>query len=120
MKWPTVRLEQLAAQESASIKIGPFGSQLKKAELVASGIHIVGIENVISNIFDELGDRYITKEKFSALRSFEVKPGDVLMTMMGTIGEVSIVPPGTSISIMDSHLLRFRPNPKLCTPEYVP
>ena len=119
MKWPIIRLEQLAARESSSIKIGPFGSQLKKTELVASGIHVVGIENVISNIFDGLGDRYITEEKFSTLRSFEVKPGDVLMTMMGAIREVGIVPQGTSTSIMDSHLLRFRPNPKLCTPEYL-
>jgi type I restriction enzyme S subunit len=119
MKWPVLRLEQLAAKEPSAIKIGPFGSQLKKSELVDTGIHVVGIENVLANKFDGLGDRFITEEKFSSLRSVEIRPGDVLITMMGTIGEVAIVPPGTSTSIMDSHLLRFRPNTKLCSAKYI-
>jgi type I restriction enzyme S subunit len=119
MKWPILRLEKLAAKEKAAIKIGPFGSQLKKTELVNSGIHVVGIENVLSNKFDGLGNRFITYEKFQTLSSVEVKPGDILITMMGTIGKVAIVPNGTSRSIMDSHLLRFRPNLDLCTPEYI-
>lgn len=119
MKWPILRLEKLAAKERAAIKIGPFGSQLKKTELVDSGVHVVGIENVLSNKFDGLGNRFITEEKFQTLKSVEVLPGDILITMMGTIGEVAIVPEGTCRSIMDSHLLRFRPNLDLCTPEYI-
>src|SRR5262245_43044455 len=78
LKWPRLRLEELAAREQSAIKIGPFGSQLKRAELVNSGIHVVGIENVLQNKFDGLGDRYITHEKFKDLLSVEVKPGDIL------------------------------------------
>jgi type I restriction enzyme S subunit len=92
---------------------------LKKDELVESGVHVVGIENVMACSFDGLGNRYITEEKFQTLRAVEVKPGDVLITMMGTIGEVAVVPPQTTKSIMDSHLLRFRPDLSLCVPEYV-
>lgn len=119
MSYRVVPLESLAGKERSSIKIGPFGSQLKKTELVASGIHVLGIENVLNNCFDGLGDRYITNEKFESLKAFEVKAGDILITMMGTIGEIAIVPPGTSKSIMDSHLLRFRPDRDICIPEYV-
>lgn len=119
MIWPTLKLEQLAACEQGAIKIGPFGSQLKKAELVDSGIHVIGIENVLNNEFDKLGNRYISEEKFKTLESVEAKPGDILITMMGTIGEVAVVPKGIMKSIMDSHLLRFRPNNKLCSAEYV-
>ncbi|RJR29962.1 MAG: restriction endonuclease subunit S [Desulfobacteraceae bacterium] len=117
--WLQVKLEQLAVPEKGAIKIGPFGSQLKKTELVLSGIHVIGIENVLTGRFDGLGDRYITEKKFRTLRSVEVKPGDVLITMMGTIGEVAIVPKGISRSIMDSHLLRIRPNHRICKPEYL-
>jgi type I restriction enzyme S subunit len=39
--------------------------------------------------------------------------------MMGTVGEVAVVPKEISTSIMDSHLLRFRPNSDLTSPEYV-
>jgi type I restriction enzyme, S subunit len=66
-----------------------------------------------------LGNRYITEDKFKSLNTVEVKAGDVLITMMGTIGEVCVVPSAISKSIMDSHLLRFRPNRMLCSPEYV-
>lgn len=119
MRWPTLRLEELAAREPGAIKIGPFGSQLKKSELVSSGVHVLGIENVLSGRFDDFGDRYITYEKFGYLNSVEVKSGDLLITMMGTIGKVCVVPPDISTSIMDSHLLRFRPNKTLCSADYV-
>jgi type I restriction enzyme S subunit len=119
MTWPIVRLEELAAPEPNAIKIGPFGSQLKREELVDEGVHVVGIENVLAGKFDGLGQRFVTSERYRALRSVEVRPGDVVVTMMGTIGEVAVVPPGTSLSIMDSHLLRFRPNVELCLPEFI-
>jgi len=119
MKWKTVPLEQLAAHEDGAIKIGPFGSQLKKCDLVSTGIHVVGIENVLQEKFDGLGERYITAEKFQSLKSVEVRPGDLLITMMGTVGEVAIVAPGTRTSVMDSHLLRFRPNLEVCEPRFV-
>ncbi len=119
MNWPVLKLGDLASREPGAIKTGPFGSQLKKFELVPSGVHVVGIENVLNKRFDGFGDRYITKEKFESLRSIEVRPGDVLITRMGTIGEVAVVPDGTSASIMDFHLMRFRPNSALCSPNYV-
>ncbi|SPD71994.1 Type I restriction-modification system, specificity subunit S [uncultured Desulfobacterium sp.] len=118
-KFQIIPLENLAAKEKSAIKIGPFGSQLKKSELVSSGIHIIGIENVINENFDGLGDRFITNAKFQTLKSVAVKPGDILITMMGTIGELAVVPEGTSTSIMDSHLLRFRPNTALCDRKYI-
>lgn len=119
MKWKVLPLEQLATPEDGAIKIGPFGSQLKKCDLVPAGIHVVGIENIVERKFDGLGERYISPEKHQSLKSFEVHPGDLLITMMGTVGEVAIVPPGTRMSVMDSHLLRFRPNLEVCHPRFV-
>lgn len=119
MAWPVRSLGELALREKGAIKIGPFGSQLKRDDLVGEGVHVVGIENVLAGQFDGLGGRFITGEKYETLRSFEVRPGDLLITMMGTVGEVAIVPPGTGRSIMDSHLLRFRPNQSVCVPEFV-
>jgi type I restriction enzyme S subunit len=118
-RWPTKPLGELAANEDGAVKIGPFGSQLKKCDLVQSGIHVLGIENVVGGKFDGFGERYITREKFQDLLSVEVRAGDLLITMMGTVGKVAIVPEGTNCSVMDSHLLRFRPNPAVCLPEFV-
>jgi len=109
----------LAVPQKGAIKIGPFGSQLKKCDLTASGVHVIGIENVLKETFDGLGQRFISDSKFQQLRSVEIVPGDVLITMMGTIGKVAIVPEGIQRSIMDSHLLRVRPDHRKCRPDYL-
>ena len=119
MEWPLRSLADLASPERGAIKIGPFGSQLKKSELTDGGVHVVGIENVLAQKFDGFGERYITAQKYDTLRAVEIKPGDVVITMMGTVGRAAVVPQGTSLSIMDSHLLRFRPNRDLCEPYFV-
>lgn len=116
---PIVPLGSLSAPEKGSIRIGPFGSQLKKEDLSDSGVHVVGIENVLKEQFDGLGLRYISESKYSTLKAFTVLPDDVLITMMGTIGEVAVVPSGISPSIMDSHLVRFRADHNKCLPEYI-
>lgn len=118
-EWETVPLEAVAVQKKGAIKIGPFGSQLKKRDLVSSGIHVVGIENILSETFDGLGERFISPEKFQTLRTVEIFPGDLLITMMGTIGKVAVVPDGIETSIMDSHLLRVRPDTNLCRTDYL-
>ena len=60
MEWPLRSLADLASPERGAIKIGPFGSQLKKSELTHGGVHVVGIENVLAQKFDGFGERYIT------------------------------------------------------------
>ena len=106
-EWDVVNTEKLLKEGKDSIKIGPFGSQLKKDILVSNGFKVYGQENVYDNDFS-IGKRYITKEKFEQLKSCEIKSGDILITMMGTIGSIGIVPPNIEIGIMDSHLLRLR------------
>ena len=101
------------------IKIGPFGSQLKKETLVSYGQYkVYGQENVYENDFS-LGDRYLEKEHFDKLSSCEIIPGDFVMSTMGTIGKCAIVPDGISKGIMDSHLVRLRFDTRKIMPEYL-
>ena len=74
---------------------------------------------MLSGTFDGLGERFISPEKFQTLRTVEISPGDLLITMMGTIGKVAVVPEGIGTTIMDSHLLRVRPDRKLCRADYL-
>jgi type I restriction enzyme, S subunit len=84
---PIVHIGELAQNDRGAFKIGPFGSSLKKSELVSSGIPIAGIENVLPNEFVKGFRRFITRKKFEELSDYEMEPGDVLVTTMGTIGE---------------------------------
>ena len=101
------------------IKIGPFGSQLKKETLLSDGVYrVYGQENVYAHDFN-IGDRYLTREHFNRLNSCEILPGDFVMSTMGTIGKCAIVPTTIQRGIMDSHLIRLRFDEKKVRSDYI-
>lgn len=53
------------------------------------------------------GSYYITKDKFESLRAFEVKPGDVIISCAGTIGETFIIPSKMEPGIINQALLKL-------------
>ena len=116
--WQSLTVEALALQKKGAIKIGPFGSQLKKNELKSAGIRVYGQENVLSSDF-RLGDRFIDEAKFESLRSVQLFPGDVVLTMMGSVGAAMVVPNGIPPGVMDSHLLRIQPDTSLVEPRFL-
>ena len=101
------------------IKIGPFGSQLKKEMLLSDGVYrVYGQENVYARDFN-IGDRYLTREHFNRLNSCEILPGDFVMSTMGTIGKCAIVPTTIQRVIMYSHLIRLRFDEKKVRSDYI-
>ena len=116
--WNIKGLKYLLKPSNDGIKIGPFGSALKSSLLSISGYKVYGQENVIHNDF-ELGFRYIGQDKFDELSIYEICPGDLLITMMGTTGQAQLVPENIEQGIMDSHLIRVRPEPNLIAPNFL-
>jgi type I restriction enzyme, S subunit len=117
--YPTVTIGSLAHSERGAFKIGPFGSTLKKTELVSAGIPVVGIENILPNRFVANYRRFITEEKFAQLSQYEIASGDVLVSTMGTIGRAAVVPPEVGTAIFDSHLFRMRVDQTKVYPPYL-
>lgn len=116
--WEVCALRRKLFRSPNSIKIGPFGSQLKMESMVASGFKVYGQEHVISQDFN-LGLKYVDERKFSDLSACEIKPGDLVVTMMGSSGRSAVVPDGIESGIMDSHLLRVRVPKDEVTPSFV-
>lgn len=117
-KWKIELLPKLL-QGQNGIKIGPFGSQLKKEYLVNTGeFKIYGQENVYEKNF-RLGNRYLTKERYLMLKSCELLPGDFVISSMGTVGKCAIIPSNIQKGIMDSHLIRLRFNCKKIESRYI-
>ena len=104
--WDIVPVSELV-RKGDGIKIGPFGSQLKKELLVKRGLKVYGQENVFHKNL-EIGNRYLTKNHFIKLQSCELLEGDFIVSMMGTIGKTMVMPKSFEKGIMDSHLLRLR------------
>lgn len=106
-RWYIKKLKYLLREGSEGIKIGPFGSALKLEMMVDEGYKVYGQENLIKDDFT-LGKRFINSNLFSELSNYALKEGDVLVSMMGTIGKCKVVPNNFQKGIMDSHLIRMR------------
>jgi len=118
--WVRCTLEKLSDDKKGSIKMGPFGSSLKKHELLDEGeVKTLWIENVVKNKLDLMYKKFISKKKYKELEGFTVKPNDVLLTMMGTLGRIAIIPEDIGTAIISSHLLKITLDSKKCIPEFL-
>ena len=103
--WKVSKLKYLFGEGDDGLKIGPFGSAMKGKTLENGPYKIYNQAHLISNDFS-LDRHFVSEETFEELKNYEVKPGDVLFSMMGTIGKCQIMPFGYPKGIMDSHLLK--------------
>lgn len=106
-EWKTARIKHVIDRSEFGIKIGPFGSTLANRTLISGPYNVYSQANLISNSFSDT-NHYIDRDTFVDLRGYEVKPGDVCVSMMGTIGKCKVVPEGITEGIMDSHLIKIR------------
>ncbi len=112
-EWKVVKLGEIGF-----VKTGPFGSQLKKKDLTTKGFKIYEQENVIYKDFNR-GNDFIDSKKFESLKSFEVLPGDILITRVGSIGYAAVVPNNIIPGIIGSRLLRIRLSKSLVNAYYL-
>ena len=91
---------------------GPFGGSLKKSSFVSDGFAVYEQQHAIYDQFDEI--RYfVSAEKFSQMRRFELCPNDLIMSCSGTMGRVAIVPGGIKQGIINQALLKLTPSNKV-------
>ncbi len=117
-QWDLTRVRNLLRPGKDGIRIGPFGSSLRSEFIRTEGYKVYGQENIIGHDF-ELGNRYIDETKYAELREYALRPGDVLVTMMGSIGRCMVVPSGIADGIMDSHLIRIGVDDRKIDPHYL-
>lgn len=109
LTWRLTKVRRVIEQSKNGIKIGPFGSALTNKTNGDAPIFIYGQANLVANDFSFAKNR-ITEETYNNLSSYEVAPGDICLSMMGTIGKCHTVPENINKGIMDSHLIKIRLN----------
>jgi len=104
--WSFTGIDVLLSTIRRGMKTGPFGSSLKKAEHQASGIPVLGIENIGEMTFKGGTKIHVSKAKAIELAEFDALPGDILISRSGTVGEVCVVPEGLGEARISTNIMR--------------
>jgi len=91
--WPTARLGSLAAPGKHSIVGGPFGSDLVSSDYTPDGVPVVRGTNLpAGKLFSYEGLVFVSEAKADQLKINSARPGDLVFTQRGTLGQVGIIP----------------------------
>jgi type I restriction enzyme S subunit len=102
-EWDAVRLDGVLAPVDPAMRSGPFGSALLKHELVAVGHPLLGIDNVYAERFVSDYTRFVSPQKFAQLARYAVRPADLMITIMGTVGRCCLVPDDIEQALSSKH-----------------
>lgn len=115
--WEAVKIKYTLVQNKDGIKIGPFGSSLTNKVFDDGPFKVYGQWNIVDGNFSN-GKNYVQEDTYNDLRAYEVVPGDMLVSMMGTIGKCAVIPNGIQHGIMDSHVIKIRLNHDMVINDY--
>ncbi|MHB1332033.1 MAG: restriction endonuclease subunit S [Sulfuriferula sp.] len=115
--WGWVKVDSYCDAERNSIKAGPFGSSLKKEFYVKEGYKVYGQEQVISGDW-KYGDYFIDEARYLDLESCKVKPFDILISLVGTLGKVLVLPESITPGVINPRLVKISPNLNAVVPEF--
>ena len=108
-QFPIRKLSEFYINPKAGTKCGPFGSALKKEEMVDSGIPVWNMDNIDPSGRMVLPFRmWITEGKYKKLASYSVIDGDIIISRAGTVGKMCVARMNGEPAIISTNLIRLR------------
>ena len=108
--WAWCRLGEIGNALDSAVVDGPFGQSINvKTDYVTEGVPVIRMVNVKPFRFVPDDLRFISEEKFSALRRHNILHNDVLLGKVGSIGLCAIYPDSMPEGMLaTTGLCRFR------------
>ena len=89
--WESTTVRDIASPVRNAIVGGPFGSDLVSNDYVEAGVPVLRGQNMGSR-FVSGSFAFVTQTKAHSLEANLARPGDLVFTQRGTLGQVSLVP----------------------------
>jgi len=91
-EWIECSVSDIAAPTKNSLVGGPFGSNLVSNDYVPMGIPVIRGQNMGGGRWVQGDFVFVSLEKAKALSANTARPGDLVFTQRGTLGQVAVVP----------------------------
>lgn len=109
--WCWASLLELSGVDDNSMTDGPFGSNLKSAHYVPSGVRVVRLGNLGLGVFKDTDQSFVTEDHFQTLRRHEVFPGDLLIAALAEpVGRCCELPAHAAPALVKADCIRFAPS----------
>ena len=92
--WTSCCVGDVAAPVKHALVGGPFGSNLVTADYVSAGVPVIRGQNMGLGRWVGGEFVFVSYRKATALSPNTARPGDLIFTQRGTLGQVAIVPSG--------------------------
>ncbi len=89
--WTEATIDDIIASSRNAIVGGPFGSNLVSRDYVPEGVPVIRGQNM-GNRWVAGDFVFVTQQKAKSLEANLARPGDIVLTQRGTLGQVSLVP----------------------------
>lgn len=118
--WNTVQFEDLAADSRNAIVGGPFGSNLVSSDYTETGVPVIRGQNMGDGRWVKGPFAFVSEDKADSLRANLARPGDIVFTQRGTLGQVALVPEGPwDRYVVSQSQMKATLNPTVADPLFV-
>ncbi|GAB4670603.1 MULTISPECIES: restriction endonuclease subunit S [Mycobacterium avium complex (MAC)] len=117
--WHWVSLGDLAADERSAIS-KPYGSAIFKEDYRDHGVPVVRGVNLSKGVFHDADFVFIDYELAAKMPGAEMRPGDLVVTHRGTVGQVSMIPRSSRFKryVASTSHVKVRLDPTKAVPEF--
>lgn len=93
-EWRHMTVEQLAAPVPSALSTGPFGSSISSRFFRDTGVPVIRGSNLSEDVGIRLSNKglaFVSPEKAREYSRSIVRPGDLIFTCWGTIGQIGLI-----------------------------